>query len=136
MRAASHHVCLFVDNFSGHTVNYEPTNVQLEFFEPNMTPFVQPCDAGIIRCLKALYRREVCHQAIELDDAGERDIYKMNLLEGMMMAKCAWNQVSKRTIENCWKHTEIQPYMPLFLNVHLLLTNHFVQRSDLCTISC
>jgi len=108
MRVANRRVCLFVDNFSGHTVDYEPTNVQLEFFEPNLTPFVQPCDAGIIRCLKALYRREFCHRAIELDDAGEREIYKINLLEGMMMVQRAWNQVSQQTITNCWNHTQIQ----------------------------
>lgn len=109
MRIANRRVCLFVDNFSGHTVDYEPTNVRLEFFEPNLTPFVQPCDAGVICCLKALYRREFCHRAIELDDAGEREIYKINLLEGMMMVQRAWNQVSQQTIANCWNHTQIQP---------------------------
>ena len=109
MRVANCQVCLFVDNFSGHTVDYEPTNVQLEFFEPNLTPFVQPCDAGVIHCLKALYRCEFCHRAIELDDAGEHEIYKINLLEGMMMVQRAWNQVSQQTITNCWNHTQIQP---------------------------
>jgi hypothetical protein len=109
MRCESRHVCLFVDNFSGHTIPYEPTNVRLEFFEPNMTSFVQPCDAGIIRCFKALYRRNFCARAVDLDEAGERDIYKNDLLEAMMMARAAWNSISSTTIKHCWDHTQIQP---------------------------
>lgn len=97
-----------LDNFSGHFINYEPTNIQLEYFEPNMTSFVQPLDAGIIRCFKAHYRRAFCERAIELDEAGEEDIYKINLLEAMLMSKAAWNAISQETIENCWKHTGIQ----------------------------
>jgi len=109
MRGKRRHVCLFVDNFSGHTISYEPTNVQLKFFEPNMTSFVQPCDAGIIRCFKALYRRNFCTRAIDLDEAGEHNIYKINLLEGMMMARAAWRDVSLMMIKHCWDHTQIQP---------------------------
>ena len=37
-----HCICLFIDNFSAHsTASYQPTNVQVEFFEPNMILFVQ-----------------------------------------------------------------------------------------------
>jgi len=115
MRSESRHVCLFVDNFSGHTISYEPTNVQLEFFEPNMTSFVQPCDAGIIRCFKALYCRNFCARAIDLDEAGESNIYKITLLEGMMMAHAAWRTLSPTTIMNCWNHTQIQRYVILFI---------------------
>jgi hypothetical protein len=32
-----------------------------------MTPFVQPLDAGIIRCFKAYYRTLFCQWALELD---------------------------------------------------------------------
>ncbi|OJA18208.1 hypothetical protein AZE42_14108, partial [Rhizopogon vesiculosus] len=73
-----------------------------------MTPFVQPCDAGIIRCFKAIYRRNFCSRAIELDEAGERNIYKLDILDGITMAKQAWNAVTSETIKHCWDHTEIQ----------------------------
>lgn len=73
-----------------------------------MTSFVQPLDAGIIRCFKAHYRQEFCLHAIEKDEAGERDIYKINLLEGMHMAREAWKQVNASTIQHCWNHTKIQ----------------------------
>ncbi|KAF9220181.1 hypothetical protein BS17DRAFT_759942 [Gyrodon lividus] len=70
-----------------------------------MTPFVQSCDAGIIQCFKALHRRNFSRQAIDLDEAGEREIYKIDLLEAMVMANEAWNSVMPETIRNCWNHT-------------------------------
>jgi hypothetical protein len=69
---------------------------------------VQPLDAGIIRCFKARYRHAFCIRALDLDDAGESDIYKIDLLEAMMMAKEAWDDVDSTTIKNCWDHTQIQ----------------------------
>ena len=108
MKREWQNICLYIDNFSGHKIAYQPSNISLEFFEPNMTSFVQPCDAGIIRCFKALYRRNFCARAIDLDAADERDIYKINLLEGMTMAKAAWDGVSAETIQHCWNHSKIQ----------------------------
>jgi hypothetical protein len=46
---------------------------------------------------------------LDLNDAGESDIYKVNLLEVMMIAKNAWDIVTTETIEHCWKHTKIEP---------------------------
>ena len=48
------YICLLIDNFSGHKISFAPRNIQIIFFEPNLTSFVQPLDAGIIRCFKAL----------------------------------------------------------------------------------
>jgi hypothetical protein len=117
MQEQKRHVCLLVDNFSAHNLVFEPTNVTVHFFVPNLTLFIQPLDAGIIRCFKAHYRRAFCHWAINLDDAGERDIYNINLLEGMLMAKKAWKSVNQETMENCWNHTAIQgaPIAPILL---------------------
>jgi len=83
-----------------------------------MTPFVQPLDAGIIRCFKAHYHKQMCLRAIELDDAGEDDIYKLNLREVMLMAKAAWDAVSPRRL---W-HAGITPgYMGSLLCHRLVL---------------
>lgn len=92
------HILMTIDNFSGHDISYKPNNIRLEFFQPNMTSFIQPLDAGIIRCFKAYYRREFCIRAIELDEAGETDIYKIDLLESMLMADMAWKAVTPETI--------------------------------------
>ncbi|KIK24707.1 hypothetical protein PISMIDRAFT_98057 [Pisolithus microcarpus 441] len=84
---------------------------QLNFFKPNMTSFIQPCDAGIIQCFKALYHQNFCAQAANLDAAGKCNIYKLSLLEGMTMAKAAWEAMSAETIQHCWNHTKIQLYV-------------------------
>ncbi|KIJ40018.1 hypothetical protein M422DRAFT_257083 [Sphaerobolus stellatus SS14] len=91
MRQQERKIILLLDNFSGHYVDYIPKNIQVEFFAPNLTSFVQPCDGGIIRCFKANYRRAF-----------------FNLLEAMLMAKDAWNAVTQDTIRHCWDHTKIQ----------------------------
>ncbi|EGO30550.1 hypothetical protein SERLADRAFT_404673 [Serpula lacrymans var. lacrymans S7.9] len=74
-----------------------------------MTLFVQPCDAGIIRCFKAGYRKTYCTKELDLDEAGERDIYSINLLAGILMAKAAWEAVTSTTIHHCWDYSQIQP---------------------------
>ena len=109
MKDEDHEICLFIDNFSGHKIAYEPQNILLEFFEPNLTLFVQPLDAGIIWCFKANYWKCFSRHAIDLDEAGECNIYKINILKGMLMARDAWADVTQATIEHCWDHTKIQP---------------------------
>src|SRR5262245_13698155 len=97
MHQENHKVCLTVDNFSGHNISYQPTNVKIEFFEPNLTPFVQPLDAGIIQCFKAHYCQALCQCTLNLDQAGEHDIYKIKLKEAMFMARVAWNAITPET---------------------------------------
>ncbi|KAJ3559043.1 hypothetical protein NP233_g11363 [Leucocoprinus birnbaumii] len=109
MRRSNQHILLLVDGFSAHYIAYKPRNIQIEFFAPNLTSHVQPCDAGIIRCLKAHYRRAFCERAINLDEAEQRDIYKINIYEAMWMIREGWDEITSETIEHCWNHTQIQP---------------------------
>jgi len=101
-------IILLLDNFSGHYVDFIPQNIQVNFFAPNLTSFVQPCDGSIIYCFKAHYRQAFCICALNLEEAGEHEIYKVNLLEAMLMAKDTWNAVTQDTIRHCWDHTKIQ----------------------------
>jgi hypothetical protein len=57
MQKQKRKVCLYLDNFSGHYISYEPMNVELIYFKPNLTAWVQPLDAGIIHCFKAHYQQ-------------------------------------------------------------------------------
>ncbi|EIN10152.1 DDE-domain-containing protein, partial [Punctularia strigosozonata HHB-11173 SS5] len=102
MRSQGRHIILLIDNFSGHAIDYIPTNIEIEFFTPNLTAAVQPLDAGVIRCVKAHYRIAFCIRALDLDDAGEANIFKINLREVMHMALKAWEDVSPETIAHCW----------------------------------
>ena len=116
LQLLNHHIALTLDNFSGHRINYQPKRITFIYFEPGLTSHIQPLDAGIIRCFKAHYRRLFCLRAIQQDEAEEQDIYNMNLLEALIMAERAWENVSSTTIQNCWKHTEIQrPRLPIIM---------------------
>ena len=101
MHTQKQHILLTIDNFSEHFLDYVPTNIQIEFFKLNLTAFVQPLDVGIIRWFKAHYQNNFCWRAIQLDVAEEHDIYKIDLHEGMMMAKEAWKAVSPTTFAHC-----------------------------------
>ena len=109
MKQEGRHILLHADNFSEHYVDYEPSNIRLEFFEPNLTAHVQPLDASIIRCVKALYRRALCERALDLEEAGKEDLFKINVLEAMQTLKKSWAEVKPSTIANCWRHTVIMP---------------------------
>ena len=114
LRLQNRQIALTLDNFSGHTIDYQPKCITFIKFAPGLTSHIQPLDAGIIRSFKAHYRRLFCLRAIQQDEADEPDIYKVNLLEAMRMAESAWNSVSPTTIKNCWNHTEIQrPRLPI-----------------------
>lgn len=113
MRAKNRHILLLIDNFSGHYINYEPRNIRLEYFEPNLTSVLQPLDAGIIKTFKTKYRGALCQRALLLDDAGEADIWKLNLFEAILLAEEAWKQVTPETIKHCWEHCGILSYVPL-----------------------
>lgn len=108
MKAQNRYVVLLLDNFSGHDIAYAPSNVRIEFFRANMTSFVQPLDSGIIMTTKAHYRRQFCLRALQLDSAGEENIYAINILEAIRMLIKAWSNVKLETIRNCWNHTQIQ----------------------------
>ena len=62
---------------------------------------------GSFIVFKAHYWKAFCAHAVDMDEAGEEDVYKINLLEVMLMARQAWDAVSAETIANCWKHTGI-----------------------------
>ncbi|KAF5343497.1 hypothetical protein D9758_015652 [Tetrapyrgos nigripes] len=100
-------VILWSDNFSGHDITYEPKNICLERFEPNLTLFIQPLDQGIIRAFKAYFRKLFCLRAVECDEAGERDVYAIDMLEALRMATKAWSMITEKTIVNCWRKAGI-----------------------------
>jgi hypothetical protein len=123
MRLQNRKIVLLIHNFSGHIIDYRPTNIRLEFFAPNMTPFVQPLDAGIIHCFKAHYRALFCKRALELDMIGEDEIFKIDIHKAMLMAKEAWDAVQLTTIKHCWNHTSIQ-CDPIMLRIPAVKHGH------------
>jgi len=114
LRLKNCQIALTLDNFTGHTIQYQPKNITLIYFKPGLTSHIQPLNVGIICCFKAHYQCQFCLRAIEQDDAEEEDIYKINLLEAITIAERVWKSISPMTIKNCWNYTDIQrPWLPM-----------------------
>ena len=103
MQDANRKVLLLLDNAPSHVVRDLPlTNVQVFLFPANTTSKIQPMDAGIIAAFKRRYRRFQLQDAIDRDEQQKADIYKVYQLIAMKWAKAAWNDVSSKTIANCF----------------------------------
>ena len=111
LRTQGRHVIYLHDNFSGHTIQDDLTNIRCEFFAPNLTAHVQPMDAGIIRCFKAHYRSQFISRAIDRYDSGVTPgkIYDIDQLEAMRLAQTAWMEVTPDTVCHCWVKAGILP---------------------------
>ena len=59
MKNSNRKIALVVDNCTAHPVIHGLTNFMLVFLPPNTTAKTQPMDAGVIRCLKAYYRKNL-----------------------------------------------------------------------------
>jgi len=68
-------ILLTLDNAGGHNVNVEVknklNNIVLEYFDPNVTTYIQPLDMGIIHSEKALFRKNLVRHCLE--KIGETD---------------------------------------------------------------
>ena len=91
MRLAGRKVLLLIDNFAGHAVGYKPTNVHVEFFEPNLTLCVQLSDAGIIHASKATYWKLFCLHALAHNLAGKDNLWSLDLKDAMEMVRVLYN---------------------------------------------
>jgi len=122
MRIQQRRILLLSDNVSSHPRpespprNYKgPTPpvlqyIQLEYFAPNMTAFIQPLDAGIIRSFKARYRQRLLEHMVNL--FGKNPISfsadkTIDIYSAIMMATEAWDSVPSSLIFNCWQKTGI-----------------------------
>ncbi|POW09406.1 hypothetical protein PSTT_06809 [Puccinia striiformis] len=117
LKQENRNILLLLHNFSGHQVPEEGvSNIQVEFFAPNLTSHVQPLDAGIIKCFKSYHRKKAISRTISLfsEEAATgdpktqaKDLFNVNQLTAMKMAKKAWESVSQQTVSNCWGATKI-----------------------------
>ncbi len=114
-RMAGHNVLLFMDNCSAHIPLLQLAsvvtlrNTTVFYQPPNTTSKIQPCDGGIIRSLKAYYRRRFNRLLIQRLQDKVADPEKIDVLEAMHIAVAAWNMdVKPETIRNCFRHCRIR----------------------------
>ena len=62
-------------------------------------------DAGIIAAFKRHYRRFHIQNAVDRDDRGEENIFKVDQLTAMKWSLAAWKEITPTTISNCFQHT-------------------------------
>ena len=63
-------------------------------------------DQGVIRCLKAHYRKRLVKLILRSFDSN-KPLPKVSLLTALQLLVSAWNKVSQTTIDNCFKKTKI-----------------------------
>lgn len=110
MRRQGRYILLLCDNAPLHrrdSAKYP--HIRVEFLAPNLTAWIQPIDIGIIAAFKEHYKRLFTRYAIERDDKGIPNIYKIEQLDAMPLADAAWVVVTPQTIFNCCRHTSICP---------------------------
>lgn len=101
-------ILLLIDNAPSHILgDLVLSNVTVHFLPPNTTSKIQPLDAGIISAFKRRYRSYQLEEALARDEAGNVDIYKVDQFQAMKWSLAAWDQISARTIANCWRHCKI-----------------------------
>lgn len=106
MKAAKRKIIMVLDNCSAHVAaNLRLDHVKIVFLPPNATSMVQPLDRGIINSLKVKYRTAVVKKIILKLDAG--DIPNMTILDAIYELDSAWNEVTSKCIENCFRSSKL-----------------------------
>ena len=103
-------VLMMVDNCPAHPDVPNLKAITLTFLPPNTTSKLQPMDQGVIRSLKAYYRKDLVRSIIHHFEQF-KTLPKINVLNAMLMMKSAWENVSEATIVNCFRKSGISMTM-------------------------
>jgi hypothetical protein len=114
-RMAGRNVLLIMDNCSAHIPLMQLAsivtlcNTTVFYLSPNTTLKIQPCDAGIIRSLKAYYWCRFNRLLIQRLQDKVADSEKIDVLEAMHIIVVTWSMdVKPETIRNCFCHCQIR----------------------------
>ena len=99
-------VAFVIDNCPAHPHIDNLKAIKLYFLPPNTTSKTQPMDQGVIRSLKAKYRKNVVRKIIQSVEK-KKTLPKILLLQGMQMLVSAWDALSTQTIVNCFRKSGI-----------------------------
>ena len=106
MRKQKRKIILFLDNATSHTHD-KLSNVTLKFLPPNTTSAIQPLDQGIIRAVKARYRKLLMvHLLAKMDDnlSANKLAKSITVLDAVNWVSAAWEDTKPSTIISCFKH--------------------------------
>ena len=95
-------VCFIIDNCPSHPTIPDLTNIQVIFLPKNTTSVLQPMDCGVIRMLKAYYRRRLVEShLIAFDSKSEM---QLDLLVALRFLKASGDEISATHIHNTFRH--------------------------------
>lgn len=101
---AKRKIIMFLDNATVHR-NLKLTNVKLAFFHANTTSKLQPLDLGIIRAMKARYRKYLMRRlltGIENSSCASELAKQISLLDSAHWISKSWNETKCSTIQSCF----------------------------------
>jgi len=101
-------ILLLIDGAGAHSgiESMRFSNVQIKLFPPNVTSHIQPLDAGIIRSVKAAYRKRLTREMLDEIEINNKPLV-INLKHALSWLAYAVNNVNPRLIRNCWVKTGI-----------------------------
>lgn len=96
-------VLLFMDQCPAHPSDLPSLkHTKIVFFPVNCTSRLQPLDLGIIRSVKAHYRKDLVRRMfISLEQ--KKQLNQLSILDAMHMLVSSWNRVTPTTISNCFR---------------------------------
>eukprot|EP00106_Octopus_bimaculoides_P004825 XP_014772267.1 PREDICTED: tigger transposable element-derived protein 4-like [Octopus bimaculoides] len=99
-------IVLLVDSCTAHPAITNLKQVKLMFFPSKIIKVKQPCNQGIIKALKSLYRSALVRNLI-LDIDGHPEIKanakKITLLDAIHLIAKSWNNLKTSTIVSCFQ---------------------------------
>ena len=99
-------IVLIVDNCPAHPIVDGLKAIELMFLPPNTTSKTQPMDQGVIRSLKAKYRRKIIKRLIRAVDM-KKKLPQTSIFDAMQLLQSTWSEVSELTIKNCFRKSGI-----------------------------
>ena len=107
MKVEKRNVLLFLDNAPVHPEGLQGkySNIKVVFLPKNTTSRLQALDAGIIKNFKVKYRKKLLRYVISriTNDLSASDIAKeVDILQAITRVAAAWNDVTEKTIRNCF----------------------------------
>ena len=99
-------VAWIIDNCPAHPIIDNLSHIKLVFLPPNTTSVSQPMDKGIIKCLKAHYRKRLVQLILHSLDSN-KPLPKVSLSTALQLLPSEWNEISQATTVNCFKKAKI-----------------------------
>lgn len=113
LKSKKRKILLLIDNCPAHPQVANLQCIKVVFLPPNVTAVLQPMDQGVIKSLKAQYRKlQVLHMLQNLQKGEHKGF---NVLDAILMLSEAWGKVTKETVANCFRHAGFKDVSSLSL---------------------